>query len=263
MPADLAELAADLLAERAALDAVLAAADDAAWALPTPAAGWNVTDQVTHLAFFDDVCRRSVEDPDGFRAERGEIADITGHVDAVAAAHRRTPPTVARAWLDQSGRALVAAALSPAAPRRVPWFGPDMGLVSAISARLMETWAHGLDVADALGVTMAPTARLRHVAHLGVLAFANSFVANGLPVPDAAIRVELTGPSGESWRYGPDDAEQWVRGEAFGFCAVVTQRRHRADTDLVAHGSDAERWLSVAQAFAGPPGAGREPQRPT
>ena len=39
----------------------------------------------------------------------------------------------------------------------------------------------------------------------------------------------------------------------------VTQRLHRDDLDLVATGPVADRWLDLAQAFAGPPGGGREP----
>ena len=89
---------------------------------------------------------------------------------------------------------------------RVPWYGPAMGARSFITARLMETWAHGQDVADALGVTRQPTDRLRHVAHIGVGARRFSYVANGRPVDETPVRVELVAPSGELWVWGPDDA---------------------------------------------------------
>jgi uncharacterized protein (TIGR03084 family) len=123
----------------------------------------------------------------------------------------------------------------------------------------METWAHGQDIADALAVVRPPTARLRHVAHLGARAFANSFIAHGLPVPRDAVRVDLVGPSGEAWGFGPEGALNSVAGSALDFCLVVTQRRHRDDTRLTVVGSVADAWLDVAQAFAGPPGAGRSP----
>jgi uncharacterized protein (TIGR03084 family) len=142
---------------------------------------------------------------------------------------------------------------------RVPWYGPDMTLASSVTARLMETWAHGQDVADALGVSRVPTNRLRHVAFLGARAFANSYRARGLPVPETAVRIELVGPDGDRWDYGPDDAADVVRGPALDFCLVVTQRRHPADTDLESGGPVAVEWLSIAQAFAGPPGQGRRP----
>jgi uncharacterized protein (TIGR03084 family) len=123
----------------------------------------------------------------------------------------------------------------------------------------METWAHGTDVHDALGVLRKPTERLRHVAHLGVRTRDFAFSVHGLDAPAEEFRVELAAPSGEAWTWGPGGAAQTVVGSAYDFCLLVTQRRHRADTDLVATGADAERWLAIAQAFAGPPGVGRAP----
>jgi uncharacterized protein (TIGR03084 family) len=126
------------------------------------------------------------------------------------------------------------------------------------TARIMETWAHGQDVADALGVRRTPTARLRHVAHIGVRTRDFAYMIRGLPVPSEQFRVELLGPAGELWTWGPDDAAQRVTGPALEFCLLVTQRVHREDTALVAVGEDANMWLTIAQAFAGPPGRGRE-----
>jgi uncharacterized protein (TIGR03084 family) len=123
----------------------------------------------------------------------------------------------------------------------------------------METWAHGQDVADTLDVRRVPTGRLRHVAFLGVRALPNSYRARGLAVPAEPVRVELDGPEGDTWVYGPDGAADVVRGPALDFCLVVTRRRHPADTDLETAGPVAAEWLSIAQAFAGPPGQGRRP----
>jgi uncharacterized protein (TIGR03084 family) len=122
----------------------------------------------------------------------------------------------------------------------------------------METWAHGLDVHDAAGERPEPTDRIRHVAHLGVRTRDFSHAVHQLEPPAEEFRVELTAPSGATWAWGPVDAEQRVTGSAYDFCLLVTQRVHRADTDLQATGADAERWLGIAQAFAGPPGPGRE-----
>jgi uncharacterized protein (TIGR03084 family) len=123
----------------------------------------------------------------------------------------------------------------------------------------METWAHGQDIADTVGMQREPTHRLRHVAHIGVGARAFSYVAHGLPVPTDPVRVELVGPAGELWTWGSADATDRVTAPALDFCLLVTQRRHRADTAVTAHGPGAEQWLMIAQAFAGPPGAGRDP----
>ncbi|MDR3649635.1 MAG: TIGR03084 family metal-binding protein, partial [Acidimicrobiales bacterium] len=163
------------------------------------------------------------------------------------------------AWWRDARRQMVEAARTLDARDRVPWFGPPMGALSFVSARLMETWAHGQDVADALGVTRVPTARLRHVAHLGVRARPFSYVVHGLDVPAEAVRVELTGPAGELWEWDTDAVSGFVRGPALDFCLVVTQRRNIADTALTVQGPAASQWLAIAQAFAGPPGPGRVP----
>jgi uncharacterized protein (TIGR03084 family) len=122
---------------------------------------------------------------------------------------------------------------------------------SFLTARLMETWAHGQDIADTIGAERRPTARLRHVAQLGFITRGWTYANRGLAAPDTPVRLELTAPSGEIWTWGPDDAPESVTGSAEAFCQVVTQRRHHADTDLVIDGDAAEEWLTMAQAFAG------------
>ena len=139
-----------------------------------------------------------------------------------------------------------------------------MGTLSFVSARLMETWAHGQDVCDALGVERTPTARLRHIAHLGVRARPFSYVVRGKDVPPGRIDVSVVAPDGSEWRWEIGDASDpglpaHVSGTALDFCLVVTQRRNVVDTDLVVEGDLAADWISVAQAFAGPPGPGRPP----
>jgi uncharacterized protein (TIGR03084 family) len=124
----------------------------------------------------------------------------------------------------------------------------------------METWAHGQDVADAVGVVRPPTDRLRHVVRIGVRARDFAFGVHGLTPPSEEFRVELRAPSGELWTYGPEAAPQRVTGPALDFCLLVTQRAHRTDLAVEAVGPDADRWLDIAQAFAGPPGAGRPPK---
>ncbi|WP_157531232.1 maleylpyruvate isomerase family mycothiol-dependent enzyme, partial [Mycobacterium sp. IS-1496] len=139
----------------------------------------------------------------------------------------------------------------------LPWFGPPMSAPSMATARLMETWAHGLDVADALGVRRVPTARLRSIAHIGVRTRDFAFAVHGLPVPGEPFHVELNAPDGSRWTWGPADAPQHVTGSAEHFCFLVTQRRPRDELDVTAVGPDAEQWLDIAQAFAGGGGRGR------
>ena len=147
---------------------------------------------------------------------------------------------------------------------RVPWYGPSMGALSFISARLMETWAHGQDVCDALGADRVATNRLRHIAHLGVRARPFSYMVRGNEVPAGRIDVVLTGPDDDEWRWEIGEEQvgvpvATVSGSALDFCLVVTQRRNLADTGLVVAGALAEDWMAIAQAFAGPPGPGRPP----
>jgi uncharacterized protein (TIGR03084 family) len=132
-----------------------------------------------------------------------------------------------------------------------------MSASSMATARLMETWAHGLDVADALGVPLRPTERLRHIAWLAVRSRDFAFRVHGRPVPQDPFRVELTAPDGSTWTFGSPEAEQSVTGPALDLCLLATQRRHRGDLALTAVGPEADAWLDVAQAFAGPPGSGR------
>ena len=253
---NLDELCADLLAERVDLVTLVGSLDDDGWRTPTPAPGWSILDQVTHLAWFDDAATRAIVDPAAFRVERDQaIGDVDGLVDRATAECRHLGGREALAWLETVGERLATVALDAGPSVRVPWYGPDMTVASSVTARVMETWAHGQDVADALGVQRTPTARrLRHVAFLGWRALPHSFRANGRPVPEAPVRVEVG-----AWSFGPDDATNVVRGPLLDFCLVVTRRRHPADTALVAEGTVAAEWLTIAQAFAGPPGEGRRP----
>lgn len=253
-------LVADLAAEKADLVAVLRGLLEQRWHTPTPAPGWTVRDQVAHLAHFDDITAMAIAEPAQFVAWRDSVADLPGYVDSVGAAQGDRDGAALLQWWDDTHGRLAAAALAADPTVRVPWFGPPMSLASKLTARLMESWAHGQDVVDALGATRRPTDRLEHIARIGVLALPNSFRARNLPVPQTPVRVELTAPDGRTtWSWGPADADQLVRGEALDFCLVATQRRHVADTDLVAVGQAATTWLTIAQAFAGPPGRGRRP----
>jgi uncharacterized protein (TIGR03084 family) len=257
---NLSELCGDLAAETDDLVGLLSPMDEDGWNRATPAPGWTIRDQVVHLAFFDQVSERAATEPDAFRAERDRaLADVDGMVHSVTAAYRRLGGSETLDWLQRARAGFMDAVgrLDPAS--RVPWYGPDMTVASMVTARLMETWAHGQDVADAVGVRRVPTNRLRHVAFIGARALPNSYRARGLPVPAEPVRVELVGPAGDRWVYGPEGAADVVRGPALDFCLVVTQRRHPADTDLSTVGPVAAEWLSIAQAFAGPPGEGRRP----
>ncbi|MFF5085015.1 TIGR03084 family metal-binding protein [Actinoplanes sp. NPDC000266] len=248
MPADLNSLRVDLAAESDELFRLLNGAD---LSLATPAEGWTIHDQVTHLAYYDHATRLAITDPDRFRR------DALGEPETVAVRYRALMVPEVVPWLRRERDELLRIYTTLPADRRLPWFGPAMSVASSITARLMETWAHGQDIADALGVPRRPSGRLRHIAHLGVRTFGWSFQVHGRPDPGIPVRVELDAPDGSRWEWGPQEAVDRVTGPAEDFCLVVTQRRHVAATALEATGPAAIEWLSLAQAYAGPPGSGR------
>jgi uncharacterized protein (TIGR03084 family) len=251
-------IVADLRAESDDLDALVAALPADAWSNPTPAPGWTIAHQIAHLLWTDRVALTSVTDEAGFaEVLSGAAADSVGFVDAGAEELVRAPPADLLAdWRVTRGR-LHEALLTVSDGRKLPWFGPAMSAASMATARLMETWAHGQDVADALGVKRPATERLRSIAHIGVRTRDYAFVVNDLTPPSEPFLVELRGLGGDIWSWGPSDAAQRVTGSAEDFCFLVTQRRARNTLDITAVGADARRWVEIAQAFAGPPGAGR------
>ena len=251
-------MVADLRAESDELDALVADLPAIRWSDATPAPGWTIAHQIAHLLWTDRVALTSVTDEAGFAAVLEEAAkDPTGFVDAGAEELAVTPPPQLLADWRQTRARLHEELLAVTDGRKLPWFGPPMSAPSMATARLMETWAHGLDVADALGVKRAATARLKSIAHIGVRTRDFAFAINGLTPPADPFFVELRAPDGSTWSWGPQDAAQRVTGSAEDFCMLVTQRRPRSALDVTAEGDDAERWLGIAQAFAGPPGPGR------
>ena len=260
MPADMAALASALTAETAVTRDLVSGLDEAGWRTPTPAAGWDIADQIGHLAYFDQAAVCSAVRPGEFQAKL-VAAQAAGGIDpdAIAVRFRDLSGAQMLAWFD-SARAELLGTFAELDPRaRLPWFGPAMSAASALTARLMETWAHSQDIADALGVSREPTERLRHVAHIGVGARAFSYAVRGKTQPPGPVRVELTAPDGALWTWGPAEAEDQVTGPALDFCLLVTQRRHQDDLALAIHGPAATEWMAIAQAFAGAPGPGRPP----
>lgn len=259
-PMSMAELADDLMAETAALDELLAPLDEEGWALVTPAEGWLVRDQVSHLAFFDEAATKATADPERFSAERDAVlADPDGFVDVVAERARRMTGAQILEWFRRVRGEIVGILGRMEHDERLEWYGPDMSAASFTKARLTATWTYGQDVADALEVTREPTARLRHVADTAVRARKHSYRAIRRPAPAEPVRVELEGPVGQQWDWGPEDAVNVVCGSALDFCLVVTQRRPSHGLELYTVGSVATEWMSFAQASAGPPGSGARP----
>lgn len=246
--ADDAGVLAALVAEGDDLDALVTAVDD--WSIPTPAPGWTVAHQIAHLAWSDTNVLSALRTPDAFSAELARAeAEGSEHADKAAAEGAAKPRSL---LLDEwrAGRADLAAALRDTPwDHASPWYMSEITPALMIPLRLMETWAHGQDVFDAVGVAHPPTDRLQHVALLGVLGRTLSFAAVGLPEPAGPFRVELTAPDGQTWVWGPEAAAQTLRGSAMDFCLGVTRRRPWSETDITATGKDAQKWLELARVF--------------
>jgi uncharacterized protein (TIGR03084 family) len=254
-----ASLLEDLAAEHADLDAVVAPLPQANWTRATPAEGWTIGDTILHLALTDEVAALAADDPAGFEAYR-QRRRASG-VDPFQTHRGMSPEQLLAMWRKNRQR-LLDALHSIEQKRRITWFGPPMSATSHATARLMETWAHGQDVVDALGIDRPATPRLKHIAHLGVRTRAYSYTQRGLTPPASAVYVELDAPGGEVWTWGTSDsaeAEDRVTGPALDFCLVVVQRRHLDDTHLTYQGPHAREWLLIAQTFAGTAGGGRQP----
>ena len=261
MAADAAyvDLLDELLAEEADLDTIVAPLDDAGWATPTPAAGWDVRDSIAHLATAEDLAAAAATDPGGFQTQLDAlIADLANGVDVLVGKGRAMPGAGVLGWWRESRTSTIDGLLTHEPKDRLPWIAAPMSSMSFASARLMETWAHGQDIVDGLGFERAPTMRLRHVADIGVRTRRYSYMARGIAMPEADVRVELSAPDGSLWAWGESTADT-VRGSALDFCLVVTQRRNPADVALDAAGPLALEWIAIAQAFAGPATDHREP----
>ncbi len=245
-----AALLVDLVSEQDALFDVLGSVTGDTWFAATPAKGWDIRDSVAHLADTDeiavDTCLGRARPLNDFGATLAGAEDLTfwGVLRG-----RRMPGADVLAWWQRAAaeEREVLAGLDPTT--RVPW-GLGMRVSSFVTARLMETWAHGLDIRTTLGVESPDTARLRNVAWLAIRALPYAFSVAGVEPPGVPIRFELQGPDDDVWTFGPPDVPDVVRGDAGQFCRLFVQRLTRADaTSLVAEGDAADAALDVARAY--------------
>jgi uncharacterized protein (TIGR03084 family) len=258
---------ADLAAESDQIEAWVTPVDDVEWSTVTTPEGWTVTHQVAHLAWTDQASLTAIAGGADFDAVLAlAMQDPAGFVDAETERWAAELPPAAQLARWQQGRTALADALAAVpAGVKLPWFGPPMSPTSMATARFMETWGHGHDVAEGLGHTYPQNDRCKHVCHIGVRARTNAFAMNQLEAPGDDIRVELVAPSGELWTWGGEHAENRVEGNAYEFALLAIRRRTREDVDVRATGPVADQFLDVVQAFAGLPGNAPKPvaERPT
>ncbi|MCA3239428.1 MAG: TIGR03084 family protein [Curvibacter sp.] len=218
---------------------------------------WSIIDILAHLHHLNAACEASL---DGQVAFDAFIAPMIRNMatGGMRAAHRIwigdcSGSALLSAWLTGANR-LARKAVAADPEVRFPWFGPPMKSLSAISARQMETWAHGQELFDLLGVERIETDRIRNISHLGVITIPFAFRIRRLEIPDPPICVSLVAPSGAVWTWNDGiAATDRISGSAVDFCRTATQTRNVADTQLFLTGEFARTWGRIAQCFAGGP----------
>ena len=244
----------DFYDESAALHVLLDGLPDAAFAQKTQFKDWSFNDILQHLHFWNRAAALSLSDEPAFTIMINDLLPVMLQ-EGIRAAEIKTLGELSGqgllvAWYD--GVDHVTNHFSRAEPnKRVKWVGPDMSARSSITARLMESWAHGQAIYDVLGKKRLDTDRIRNIAHLGVKTFRWTYNVNNLPVPGTLPFVQLTAPSGDIWHWNKQQEENCITGSATEFCQVVTQVRNIADTDLCVTGAIATQWMAMAQCFAG------------
>jgi uncharacterized protein (TIGR03084 family) len=253
----------DLLQEYRDLADFCASLSDSDWRRTSQFHGWTPWDEVAHLMYFDETAFVSVTEPERFVREAAALSARMDAGEEISAVARATyghldGPALLAGW--RSRHEALVDVLRPLDPKaRLNWYGPTMSARSFATARLMETWAHGQDIWDVMRRRRPGSARLKHIAHLGVTTFGWTFVNRGLPVPEGVPHVALDAPDGSTWTWGDPASSHRVAGPAEDFCLVVTQRRHAADTALRCTPGPAADWLAIAQCFAGSPADGPTP----
>lgn len=260
-------LARDFREESEALHALVAPLDDEALNRTTAFKAWTIAMVIRHLHIWNLAAGMSLKADGSFEAYYAKLAQH------LAKGGRMTG--FEAEWLDGlTGRALVEewrkgfaataedfATADPSA--RVKWAGPDMSVRSSLTARLMETWAHGQEVYDEIGVVRRNADRIRNIVVLGNNTYGWTYKVRGEEAPMPRPHLRLTAPSGETWTFNDPSETELIEGPAEDFCQVVTQTRNIADTRLKVTGANATDWMSKAQCFAGaaepppPPGARR------
>lgn len=249
----------DWQAESENLLEILDELNDEQWEMPTPAPGWTVKHQVAHLDWTERMLLLSVKDTQEFnRVRKGVMVSPDEAVDRAAKANaHQSGRELTMAWME-TRKSLYEQLWLLEHGQRIAWFGPSMGVATALSARIMEIFAHGQDIRDALGIAPSASDRLRHIAHLAIAARDFSFTANSVSIPEEEFRIELE-YLGQIWTWGPEQSAERVIGLALDFGMLATRRRHRDDCAVKAYGEQSNRWLDIIQAYAGSPGQGRAP----
>ncbi len=256
------QISKDLRAETEEFYAFLKTLDAKDWETETLFMDWTPWDVIAHLHFFDDVSLASLAGKETFALRQKDLFEgmksgLSGRELTRKSLGQYDVPALLERWKSFSDD--MATQLGESDPkRRLPWFGPDMGVQMFTTARYMETWSHSQAIYDMKKVERQHTDRIKNIVTIGVKTFGWTFVNRKLEAPGPAPAIKLTAPSGEIWEYNADEEANEgeadkVEGSAVDFCLTVTQVRNVKDTDLQVTGPVANAWMEIAQCFAGGP----------
>lgn len=246
------DILSDLIAEQSQVDVLVQDLTEEQWLAPLPNVEmWNIKDAIIHIAFFDYAASKLM---------RGEAEDLlafseddSGQDQYIRATkfHHLTGSQVLNWWREERTR-MASAFYNKNSKERIPWApGLPMSAKSLVSARLMELWAHSVDIYDALGIEPIVKERITSTLFLSWQARPNAYRINGLEMPETPVYLELTLPSGTLWSKGEPGAANSIKGNAKEWALVAIRRRNWMDTDLDIHGEEARRLASIVQTYAG------------
>lgn len=240
---------AELEAEQRALEAILSRLTADKWSLPTPARGWDVRDQVSHLADTNEIALDTATGgPRQLNEEALSFASPEEFTESGCIKGRAMEPSAVLEWWSHTAARVNEALRAKDPKERIPW-GLGMAARTLATARLMEHWAHGLDIRAAVGEPPGATPRLKSVAWLIVSALPYALSVTNVKPPDGqTLRVELDF-DGERWTFGPEAANNLITGDAVEFCRLGVQRAKRHETALKAEGPLADLALDNLRAF--------------
>lgn len=239
--------AQDLLEEGTELKSLLDTLTEQDWARQTPFKSWTINKVVQHLHGTDQMAVLALKNRKDFEAARSNADKVRKTMNP-----EQTGQLLLNDWwsyLTEMCRLLG----ESDAKSRVPWFGPDMGVMMFTTARQMEVWAHSQDIYDLLKIKRTNTDRLKNIAVIGVKTYGWTFANRKIEPPGPAPYVKLDAPSGDVWEFNEPVTDNYIEGSAVEFCHVVTQGRNIADVNLTVVGEAADKWMQIAQCFAGPP----------
>ncbi len=233
------------------LDGVTIAEADIA----TRCIGWSVADVLLHLAQSDEMAITSLTDGFGAAAVDntsgwGGGTSVDESVAAMVERERGAPiEDVLNRWRSAAAR-LVANLDGMDLSTRVPWVAGNLSARTLATTRLSETWIHTADIADSLGVHLAPTDRLKLITRLAWRTLPYAFHSSGLTMT-GPVSFRLIGPSGERWEFVPDEHEvTMISGSAVDLCAVAARRMDPAATTLGGEGPDVADVLALVRTYA-------------